>query len=205
MSSMLLSRILNTAAAFLLLAVTATTALGQGADAEIRALLEARDANIKSLLGPAGTDVPEAKKNELRDVVNGFLDFGAMGEAALGPHWADLTSEQRTQFVEVFSDIVRGQSLANLDPYRAAVKYEAISVDGSSAEVKTSTVIDNVPMVIAYNLRKEGDTWLATDIIIDDVSTVDGYSRSFRTMIRKRGFDTLMERLESRRASMATD
>jgi phospholipid transport system substrate-binding protein len=204
---MLLSRILNTAAVFLLLlaGTGVTSAQAQAPDAEIRTLLEQRDASIKALLGPKGSEVPAAKKAELRSVVNGFLDFGEMAKAALGPHWSELTAEQQTQFVDVFSDIVRSQSLANLDPYRAAVTYTSITVDGNAADVVTSTVIDNVPMVVSYKLVRSANTWVATDIILDDVSTVEGYSRSFRTMIRKRGFDTLMERLEKRRDDMATD
>lgn len=207
MSRMLLSRILNTAAVFLLLlaGTGVMSAQAQAPDAQIRTLLEQRDASIKALLGPKGSEVPAAKKDELRAVVNGFLDFGEMAKAALGPHWTELTAEQKSHFVDVFSDIVRSQSLANLDPYRADVTYKSITVNGGAADVVTSTVIDDVPMVVAYKLVRKGNTWVATDIILDDVSTVEGYSRSFRTMIRKRGFDTLMERLEKRRDDMATD
>ncbi len=209
MSRMLLSRILNTAAVFLLLlagtGIMSARAQAQAPDAQIRALLEQRDASIKALLGPKGSEVAAAKKDELRGVVNGFLDFGEMAKAALGPHWTELTAEQKTHFVEVFSDIVRSQSLANLDPYRAAVTYKSITVNGGAADVKTSTVIDDVPVVVSYKLVQKADTWVATDIILDEVSTVEGYSRSFRTMIRKRGFDTLMERLEKRRDDMTTD
>ena len=39
---------------------------------------------------------------------------------------------------------------------------------------------------------------MATDIILDEVSTVKGYARSFQSVIRKKGFDDLMERLENR-------
>ncbi|NNE72009.1 MAG: ABC transporter substrate-binding protein [Rhodothermales bacterium] len=205
MSSSLLSRILNTTAAFLLLVAAATPLFAQAPDAEIRTLLQQRDASIKALLGPKGSDVPAGKKDELRNVVNGFLDFEEMAKDALGPHWDGLSADQRSHFVVVFSDIVRAQSLANLDPYRAAVNYKSIAVDGAAADVVTTTVIDDVPMEVAYRLLKKGDTWKATDIILDDVSTVQGYSRSFRTMIRKAGFDTLMERLEKRRESLSTD
>ncbi|MFT4603300.1 MAG: phospholipid transport system substrate-binding protein [Rhodothermales bacterium] len=209
MSRMLLSRILNTAAVFLLLmagnGISPGISQAQAPDTQIRALLEQRDASIKALLGPKGSEVAAAKKAELRTVVNGFLDFGEMAKGALGPHWAELSAAQQTHFVDVFSDIVRSQSLANLDPYRAAVTYTSITVNDAAADVVTSTVIKDVPMVVAYKLVQKADTWVATDIILDEVSTVEGYSRSFRTMIRKRGFDTLMERLEKRRDDMATD
>lgn len=205
MSTPSLSRILNTTAAFLLLAAATTVSYAQAPDAQIRTLLEQRDASIKALLGPAGSDVPAAQKIELRNEVNGFLDFGEMAKAALGTHWDGLSTEERGHFVEVFSDIVRAQSLANLDPYRASVSYQSIAVAGTTADVITTTVVDDVPMVVAYKLLNKDGSWKATDIILDDVSLVQGYSRSFRTMIRKSGFDTLMERLEKRRDSLSTD
>ena len=195
------SRILYTLFAAMLLFVV-VPAQAQTAEAEIRTLLKERDAAIKRLLGPAGSDVPAARREELKDVVNDFVDFRAMGQAALGSHWSGLAAAQQTEFVEVFSDIVRGQSLANLEPYRAAVKYESVSVTGNTARVVTSTVIDEVPMTIEYQLHRTGSTWRATDIILDEVSTVEGYSRSFQTMIRRRGFPTLMERLNARRAEL---
>ncbi|MBO6574645.1 MAG: ABC transporter substrate-binding protein [Rhodothermales bacterium] len=200
---MLLSRFLNTAAVLALLLAAPAMVLAQ-ADAEVRALLVERDAGIKELLGPEGSDVPESRKAILRDEINGFLNFRAMGEAALGPHWSDLSAEQQGEFVTVFADIIRSQSLTNLDPFRARVNYDQITVTGNDARVVTSTVVDDVPMVIEYQLRRAGGTWQATDIIVDEVSTVEGYSRSFRTMIRKRGFETLMERLRARRDELTT-
>ena len=198
------SQILYTLAAFLLLSVVAAPVSAQSAEAEIRGILKERDASIKALLGPAGSDVPAPKQERLRNEINDFVDFRAMAQAALGTHWSKLTPSQREEFVTVFSDIVRGQSLANLDPYRAPVTYEAIRVNGNEAQVVTTTVIDEVPMTVEYRLHKTGGDWLATDIILDEVSTVEGYSRSFQTMIRKRGFDTLMDRLKARRDEMAS-
>ena len=93
---MLLSRILNTIGVLALLLTVTFTSSAQTSDADIRSLLEARDTSIKGLLGPVGSDVPDAQREQLRDVVNGFLDFGAMAEAALGPHWGDLDDLERS-------------------------------------------------------------------------------------------------------------
>lgn len=187
------------------LILIAGPAFAQDPAVEIRQMLSDRDAEIKKLLGPAGSAVSEATRETLRDVINGLIDFETMGKDALGPFWDDLTADQRTRFVTVFADIVKGQSLADLDPYRASVSYESVSVDGTEAKVVTRTVFDEVPMAVIYTLALRDNSWMATDIVLDEVSTVDGYSRSFQSMIRRRGFDTLMERLEKRRDGMNTD
>ena len=161
-------------------------------------MLQDRDSEIKRILGDRETFSPEQKEN-LKNVINGIIDFETMGKNALGPHWDDLTSEQQSHFVEVFSDIVRSHSLSNLDVYRSRVTYSDIQVNDSSARVVTSTIYKDVPARVVYDMLFSRGDWFISDIILDDVSTTEGYSRSFQSVIRKRGFDALMSSLERRR------
>jgi phospholipid transport system substrate-binding protein len=202
MSTGTLYRIVNTLMLGLALILIARPASAQDPAADIREVMESRDTEIKRLLGPAGQEVPEETRRALREVINEIIDFESMAQAALGATWSTLSAEDQVRFVEVFGDIIRGQSLSNLDPYRSSVSYEDIAVDGPTAHVVTRTVYKDIPMVVEYNMASSDNGWRVTDIILDDVSTVDGYARSFRSMIRRRGFDTLMERLEKRREQM---
>ena len=165
--------------------------------AAIRKMLETRDTEIKQLLS-AGT-LGETQRDQLKDVVNGVIDFRAMGRAALGEHWDGLTDTQRSEFVDVFGDIVRSQSVSDLDVYRSKVAYKDIVVDGETARVETVTTYKNADTPVVYAMHNIDGEWMVTDIILNDVSTADGYARSFQGLIRKRGFDTLMEKLRARR------
>ena len=166
-------------------------------DDAIRTMLEQREAEIKDILG-TDTDLSDGQMEALRSAVNGMFDFGAMGQAALGRHWGELTADKQQEFVDVFAEIVRYQSLADVDIYRANVTYEDITVTGQEAHVVTTTVYKDVPTVVEYKLQRSDDIWLATDVVLDEVSTVDGYSRSFQSYIRKRGFEALMDNLNKR-------
>jgi phospholipid transport system substrate-binding protein len=188
-------------AVILLGGLDSLTAAAQQPEANIRAMLEQRDRDLKKLLGPSG-DVPDAKKDQLRNLVNGLIDFDSMGEASLGNYWETITPTQRTEFVRVFSEIVREQSLADIDIYRAIVIYDAIVADKLTALVTTTTTYKDVPAKVEYVLLLKGTTWLAKDIVIDKVSTVEGYSRSFQSVIRKKGFDALMTSLNKRLAKI---
>ena len=167
--------------------------------AEVKQLLQERDREIKAILGPQG-DVSAERQSELRDVVNGVIDFHRMAEAALGQHWAGLSTEQRDRFVAAFAGTVRAQSLANLDLYRANVKYEDVEVDGRTATATTRATRDKVSSEVTYDLYHTADGWRVVDFAIDDVSTVAGYQRSFNSVIRKKGFATLLTSLERRAA-----
>lgn len=198
----MVNRILSTLLVGFLLAVVAgvpstRTALAQDESAAVRALLQERDREIKEVLGDKDT-FTQAQRDRLKDVVNAGIDFRAMGRTALGPFWKDLTADQKNEFVDVFSAIVRNQSLSNLSVYRTKVTYKDVTVEGDSAFAVTSTVYKDVPTDVSYALGRVDGEWRVHDIIIDDVSTAEGYARSFQTVVRKRGFDALMQSLRKK-------
>ncbi len=187
--------------ALLLLSGGAPTAFGQGESAtaaEIRQMLEQRDQEIKSILGETD-DYTAEQRAQLKELVNGVIDFRVMGQRALGPHWEDLGEDQRDEFVSVFREVVRAQSMGDLGVYNSAVTYDQIDVQRDSAFVRTQTSYEGRTTAVEYVLERREDEWRAEDIIIDGVSTVEGYARSFQTVVRKRGFDSLMKSLRKKR------
>jgi phospholipid transport system substrate-binding protein len=166
---------------------------------EIRQMLEERDKEIKSIL--RGSDDYTAQQRErLKELINGVIDFRIMAQTALGPHWDTLSTARRDTFVTVFGDVVRAQSMSDLGVYNSRVTFDQISVQGDSAFVRTTTEYEGTRTPVEYVLERREGEWRAEDIILDDVSTAEGYARSFQSVIRKRGFGALMESLERRRA-----
>ncbi len=187
---------------FLVLLLAALFALQPPAQAqsrsdEVRRFLEQRDREIKNVLGDRETFTDE-QREQLKRVINNGIDFTAMGRAALGPFWADTAPDEQQEFVDVFSQIVRNQSLSDLDAYRSVVTYENIAAGDETAHVTTTTVYKDIPMKVEYVLGRTNEQWQVQDIILDDVSTADGYARSFQAVVRKRGFDSLMNSLRKK-------
>ena len=179
----------------IILGTPATYAQSNSKEEEtILRLLKERDKEIKSLLGNQ-TSFTEEQREKLKEVINANIDFEEMSRLALGPFWNDLTEAQRKEFVSVFSEIVRDHSLSNLDIYRAKVLYDSVRVMGDSAVVYTRAIYRDTPSRVYYVLKKKQNRWVVVDIILDDVSTVGGYARSFQNVIRRKGFDTLMKSL----------
>jgi phospholipid transport system substrate-binding protein len=202
MSAMLNTRSFRLLPVLLLLLVGVCPALAQDRAAEIRTLLEQRDRQIKQLLGNR-TTLTEGQKDQLKGMINDVIDFQAMGSAALGSFWNTLTPAQRTEFVAVFGDIVRTQSLADLEVYRATVRYEAINVQGNTARVVTQTTYNRTTTKVEY-VMGFSQRWRVYDLILDGVSTVEGYARSFQSVIRNRGFEALMTSLRRKREQVAS-
>lgn len=164
-------------------------------------MLKDRDAEIKAVLGDE-QEFTEAQRAELKNLINGAIDFEKMGQDALGKQWDKLTPEQHAEFVKVFSEIVRGRSLSDLEIYRLDVEYDDVLVEGDNARVLTTTVYKDQPMQVEYAMGMRNDEWRVDDIILDGVSTTEGYARSFQTYVRKKGFDALMANLHKRLAKI---
>jgi len=192
-------------AAILMLGPAASPVWGQGqpsAQEEIRTMLEQRDRQIKSILS-GSSDYTAEQRAELKELINGVLDFRAMAQTALGPHWDTLSTDRRERFVEVFRDVVRAQSMGDLEVYNSEVTFDQISVQDDSAHVRTRTEYEGTQTPVVYILKRRDETWKAEDIIIDGVSTAEGYARSFQSVMRKRGFQALMTALEKKRKQSA--
>ncbi len=167
-------------------------------ETEIRQMLEERDRQIKDIL--KGTDDYTAEQRaDLKELINGVVDFEVMSQRALGPHWEALSAEQQEEFVAVFRDVVRAQSMSDLGVYNSKVTYDQIEAQGDSAFVRTRTKYKGRTTPVEYVLQRRGGEWRAEDIIVDGVSTAEGYARSFQTVVRQRGFETLMKSLRKKR------
>ncbi len=185
---------------FAVIAIHPIDLFAQGDSASVRELLEERDQEIKDLLGPKGTDYSNGQRQELKNIINGIIDYGAMAQYALEDTYDTLSTEQREEFVDLFSTIIRDQSMNKLDIYRAKVTYNDIDVNGSSAVVNTTAELERVRTPVIYHMHYEetADQWVVTDMVIDDVSTAGSYRRQFQNIIRKKGYDSLLETLRKR-------
>jgi phospholipid transport system substrate-binding protein len=175
----------------------ASDVLAQDRTGEVRTMLEQRDRQIKTLLGTR-TTFTQQQRDQLKSMINDVIDFEAMGRTALGTHWDGLTPAQRREFTNVFAEVVRLQSMSDLEIYRARVSYDRFNVQGNQAHVFTTTNLRNVQARVEYKMAFRDGQWRVNDIILDDVSTADGYARSFQSVIRRRGFEGLMTSLNRR-------
>ncbi len=182
------------------LAAFAPAASAQRSAEGVRSFLDTRDDQVKAVLGTRTTFTPQ-QRTQLQTLINGAIDFSAMGQTALGATWTTLTPAQRTQFTTTFAEIVRNQSLADLTIYRASVRYGDATLTGNTAIARTTTTVRGTSARVDYSLAWSGSAWRITDITIDGVSTAGSYQRQFGQVVRQRGFDGLMTALNRRLAS----
>ena len=176
------------------------TIIAQDGPEDIKQMLESRDNEIKELLGPSGNDFSQEQRDRLKDIINGIIYYPAMAKVALGDTYDEIKDETREEFVDLFATMIRDNSLNRLDIYRADVNYTDISVNGDVATVNTTAQLEDVRTSVDYKMEVIDNEWRITDMSIDDVSTAESYNRQFQSIIRKRGFDALLESLRRRAA-----
>lgn len=195
---------LKTLGFFFISILIAGSVFAQDGEQQIRQLLNERDDEIKELLGPEGTSYTQEQRNELKEIINGVIDFRSMAQYALGDTFNEISEDRREQFVDLFSTVVRDQSLNRLEIYRADVEYEEITVDGDQATVNTVAQLEDVRTPVGYEMERRDGEWIVTDFSIDGVSTAESYNTQFQNIIRQRGFDALFDSLERRAARSST-
>ncbi|PWN06257.1 MlaC/ttg2D family ABC transporter substrate-binding protein [Rhodohalobacter mucosus] len=181
-----------------------STLIAQSAEQEIRSMLDERDEEIKELLGPEGNQYSQEQRDRLKTIINDIIDYRAMARQALGSTFDEISDEKKDEFVNLFSTIIRDNSLNRLDIYRAEVTYDEINISDGSANVRTTAQLDNVRTSVDYVMERNNGNWVITDMSIDEVSTAESYNRQFQSIIRQHGFDALMESLQRRAARSST-
>lgn len=195
------------------------SALGQtvpgSAPEEVREILvtqlEKRDQEIKQLIGDQKDEVQGEKREELSRMVFDLLDAEALAAFALQDTFQVINEEDRERFIDLFGRILRDQSLANLDIYRAEISYDSVGLASPNLVrptvdltdityvVYTKAKFEDVETPVVYVMAEDqNSTWRILDMSIDDVYTGESYRRQFQSIMRSRGFQPLLESLQRR-------
>jgi phospholipid transport system substrate-binding protein len=129
-----------------------------------------------------------------------------MARLAVGPSWASLTEAQRQQVTESFGRYISAIYADRFDSYGA----QKLEVTGeqlapSGVMVKSQIVKTNgEPVKVDYMMRRNGDSWLISDIYLDGaISEVATRRSEFAAVLKKEGIDGLIAAL-NRKADILT-
>ncbi len=170
--------------------------------------LESRHQEVKRILArPARNEREEERKNtEVTRIISGLLDFESVSRRALGDHWNEHSATERREFVTLLRTLVERSyqsQLQTTEDYE--VRYESESPHGELIVVATvarSRENRRAPEIaIEYHMRRTGETWTVEDIVTDGVSMVSNYQSQFDRIIRRDGWNGLIDRMRNRAES----
>ncbi|RIL09909.1 MAG: organic solvent tolerance ABC transporter substrate-binding protein, partial [Proteobacteria bacterium] len=149
-------------------------------------------------VAPALRQVKE-RREKLRAVIQPRFDFQEMSKRSLGPYWNEATPAQRTEFVDVFSELLARTYLGRIETVRTGmVKIDNEAVDFPKAVVKTTVTLKGDAFPIDYKLQSTDGNWRVYDVVIENIGLVANYRNEFAGIIRKEKISGLISRLKDK-------
>lgn len=176
----------------------------------------AQGATGLAVSGQAATDFVKKKHDELQSAMKAakdpktdpkllaifdtMLDYDAISRDSLDGEWDALNEEQRAAFSGLLKQLVQKSYRKNLrDPSAYAVQYT--STEESARGVVVKTLAQNTAnkrekaLGIHYLVASTASGPRIRDVVTDDVSLVGNYRSQFKRMLKKRGFEGLLEQM----------
>lgn len=193
---------LTLAAASLSLAV-APLASADAGEPPAQAFIRKKQEELMKLLKDGKPDA------EVDKVFNSLLNYDVLAEASLGGEWAGLKAEQKAEFTQLLSQLVRNSYRKNLKKtlgykvsYTKTEKVEGRDVVYTQAENLKNPREEKI--AIDYWITGDGDQRRIVDVVTEQASMVRNYRTSFTKIIKKDGFGKLIEKMKKKAASGST-
>jgi phospholipid transport system substrate-binding protein len=129
-----------------------------------------------------------------------MLDYDAIAQDSLDGEWDALNEAQRAEFSGLLKQLVQKSYRKNLrDPSAYAVEYTSTAESPKGIVVKTLAKNKankrEKALGINYLVASTASGLKIRDVVTDDVSLVGNYRSQFKRMLKKRGFDGLLEQM----------
>ncbi len=162
-------------------------------------VIRLRNVAVKSAIDAAGDSIDDATREELKEVINGLIDFTELSKRALARHWDARTPDEQTEFTEVFRELIRNSSVQQLGIYSAdSITYSPAATTDDGVLVRTIAHKDDSQVEIDYYMHQVDGEWRAYDVVIDDSSTLRTYRDSFQRQLSSNSYEAMYSRLVDR-------
>ncbi len=126
------------------------------------------------------------------------LDFGEMAKRCLGSTWNTLSENQKTEFIQLFSELLKAHYASHLDEFaKTTVTYQGETCSPEGAEVRTTIVRPNDRIPVSFRLLQKPAGWMIYDMNIEGVSLVNNFRTQFSQAISTGSYQGLVARLKA--------
>lgn len=182
-------------------------ATAPGTPPTARATMEKFTGDVLRILKDGSLD-KAARRQKVREVAYGGMDFETLAKLALGQYWKDLSPVQQGQFVEEFKKHLSATYGHTTDEYTD----EDIKMTGDRKEANGDwTVMTKVIGTkngarqeiakVDYRLREKEGAWKVIDVTIDAVSLMANFRSQFKDVMASGGIEKLMKLLRDKNAA----
>jgi phospholipid transport system substrate-binding protein len=162
-------------------------------------ILKKNTETIRELVLKSKTE--EEMQDNVKDLMDQFVNFREFGELSLGSKWKTLTEEQQKIYLVQFRELLQRTYLRRFKPgkefavkYRSETRFNKQRVRG---EIQTTIISGDVEADVDYRFSN-ADGWKVYDMVVDEVSIMRNYRKSFLRILKKDGFEALIEKMKKK-------
>ena len=171
-------------------------------------LMETIDKGFAILKDPSlkGDEKVQERRQKLWEEISPIFNFEEMSKRALGQHWKSRTPEEKKEFVELFTNIMKDAYIGKTDTY-SGEKVVIISEkqDKKYATVQTKIITNKgTEISVDYNMLNNPGGWTIYDVIIEGVSLVNNYRSQFNNILIKSSYKELIQKIKAKQSKEET-
>ena len=155
---------------------------------------------------------PETVYELINDLVIPVFDFNNMSRWILGKYWKQASEEQRNVFTTEFKDLLvrtYAKAVLGFSNERVVLLGTQTNPKNNMVKVNTEIISDAGVTPVNYYMHISDGSWKVVNVAFEGISLVETYRKSFASVIRNDGLESLIQQLvdknESLEQSLLTD
>lgn len=148
-------------------------------------------------------DSHEQKVAALHELARHLMDTREMGRRAIGSMLAEQPATKQEEFLKLFDELIVRSYLQKLLLFRQprfALGEEETGHD--AVIVHTRILTEKDEFFVDYEMHQRDGEWMASDIVIENISLTQNYAEQFKELLRSRSFDELLELMRRKVAGL---
>jgi len=141
-----------------------------------------------------------AKQKSLEGLFVKSVNTDWIGRFVIGKHWRDMDKSQQTKYLKNYKAFLVKHYTSNFTEYADGTEFE---VTRSKPLKKDQYMVSmdikrpsGAPVKVDYRVRKKGGKYGIIDIVVEGVSLLNTQRSEFSSVIQRKGFDHLIEKLQ---------
>jgi phospholipid transport system substrate-binding protein len=143
----------------------------------------------------------QGRYDQLAPVIQSSFDMPFISRTVVGKYWETFNNEQRSRFVETFTQLSIATYAANFDSY-SGERFKMVSekeVSGCRILVQSQLIkSDGGQVQLDYLLHRTGSQWRIVNIIAEGVSDLALKRADYSAFLKNKGFEALIKKLNEK-------
>lgn len=146
----------------------------------------------------------QARSQAIHGIIERNFDFTMMAQDSLGPTYGSISGGQRQEFIRTFSYLFQDSYTRMVINFlkQENIQYGRELPEGDKARVDTAIVRTNENIPVTYLMHTAPQGWILYDVIVDGVSILNNYKTQFGQVIRTKGFEVLLRKMQEQRRAL---